>query len=222
MRTPFVGVRSGCEPIENKTGTSALISAISKDKCETFDQLLTAGADVNAVNNTGHTALTIAAIMGNVRIAKCLLNANCRINMVQNALMSHLELFEPVHRGLVSLLFAAGEILDDADDDLKDLAQDVLQFKEIRIQLKHICRKAVRKHLLNLDPHEHLFGRIPRLELPEIITQYLLYDQSLNNDDESVYDDDDDDDDDDFEHDDDFDADADDDDETHDVCNMIS
>ena len=35
-----------------------------------------------------------------------------------------------------------------------------------RLHLKHICREAIRKHLLNLDPHTHLFGRVPRLGLP--------------------------------------------------------
>ena len=221
--------------IKDDAGNIPLHKVIEYDHEECIPFLLESGADVNIANKSGEAALTIAAAIGNIRVTKHLLKANCRINMVQNALMSHLE-FQPYNADLVSLLFAAGEILD--DDGLKDVAEDVLQLKELRIQLKHICREAVRKHLLNLDPHQHLFGRIPHLGLPEIITQYLLYDQSLTDDDDDDDDDDfedsdfDDDDDDDFK-DGDFNYDDDDDDddnstdhdenneEAHDVFNMI-
>ena len=167
--------------IDNRSGTSALMTAICVEKRETFNQLLKAGADVNIVNNTGETVLTIAAVTGNLAVAKCLLKVSCRINktagMVQNALTSHLKQGQPVDRDLVSFLFAAGEIID--DDGLNEMAQDVLELKEIRVQLKHICREAIRRHLLKLDPHQHLFHKIPELGLPEMIKHYLLYDESL-------------------------------------------
>ena len=166
---------------DSKSGTSALMTAIGVNKRETIDQLLTAGADVNLVNNTGDTALTIAVVTGNVPVAKRLLKENCHINktfgMVQNALSCYLKHSQPVDKDMSRLLFAAGEILD--DDDSKETLESVLQLKEIRMQLKHVCREAIKKHLLKLEPHQHLFGRIPRLGLPKIIKTYLLYDESL-------------------------------------------
>ena len=56
------------------------------------------------------------------------------------------------------------------------------------LELKHICREAIRKHLLELDPHQHLFGRIPKLGLSSVLMNYLLYGESLDDD---VLDDDD-------------------------------
>ena len=45
--------------------------------------------------------------------------------------------------------------------------------------LKDLCRVLIRTHLLNLDLHSNLFIRVPKLRLPEPITQYLLYDMTL-------------------------------------------
>ena len=61
-------------------GDSALIKASANGYKECVTLLLEAGADVNAVNNTGNTALTIAAVAGNVSVVKCLMKANCYAN----------------------------------------------------------------------------------------------------------------------------------------------
>ena len=50
-----------------------------------------------------------------------------------------------------------------------------LLFEDLRFNLKHLCRQTIRKHRLNLGPHEHLFGRIPPLGLPLPFTKYLLF-----------------------------------------------
>ena len=65
---------------EAVTGTSALIIAVTKCKDGALEQLIKAGADVNIVNKTGNTALTIAAAdwWGKTDIVKRLLKANCR------------------------------------------------------------------------------------------------------------------------------------------------
>ena len=77
-------------------------------------------------------------------------------------------------------LYAAGETLEGTD--VKKIPEE-LKFEEEKLQLKHVCREAIRKHLLKLDPHQHLFGRIPELGLPSIVTEYLLFNQSLDDDD---------------------------------------
>ena len=85
---------------------------------------------------------------------------------------------KPINKDIAVLLFAAGEMM--IYDGLK--AQNILKSEDPGIQLKHICREAIRKHLLHLDPHQHLFGRIPRLGLPKALNQYLLHYESLEDD----------------------------------------
>ena len=50
---------------------------------------------------------------------------------------------------------------------------------DLKLCLRHLCRKAIRTHLLNLDPHHHLFDRIPKLGLPPRMSRYLLFDIDL-------------------------------------------
>ena len=164
---------------EADTGSSALIIAVTKCKDEALEQLTKAGADVNIVNKKGDTALTIAAAdwSRKTHIVRHLLKANCRINkfsgMKRNALMSHLKLDQPVYSGVTRPLSAAGEIADDS------VFCSLLNWKDAKMPLKHICREAIRNHLLKLDPTSNLFGRIPRLGLPSLLNRYLLYDVNL-------------------------------------------
>ena len=55
--------------------------------------------------------------------------------------------------------------------------------------LKDVCRHAIPKHLLEIEPHENLFIRIPKLGLPDIVTKYLLYNMSVEESDEPDSDD---------------------------------
>ena len=75
------------------------------------------------------------------------------------------------------LLYSAGETLEGTEEDK---IPEVLKFEEEKFQLKHMCRMAIRGHLLSLDPHSNLFGRIPELGLPAIVTEYLLFNMSLD------------------------------------------
>ena len=75
------------------------------------------------------------------------------------------------------LLYAAGETLGGPTDAEK--LPDCLKFESLRFNLKHLCREAIRKHLLSLDPHTHLFDRIPQLGLPSLLSEFLLYNVRL-------------------------------------------
>ena len=72
-------------------------------------------------------------------------------------------------------MYAAGETLDGNTDTEK--LPDCLKFEALN--LKHLCREAIRKHLLHLDPHTHLFGRISLLGLPFSLMKFLLYNVCL-------------------------------------------
>ena len=185
--------------VTDDRGSSALIISTSLRDSEAFvKKLLEAGTDVNHATKFGDTALIRAAGVGNVTSIKYLLKANAQINRknvkCKNALKTYLLRTRPILRryapyareDISLILFAAGEKYDDEDIEM---VPDIL--KEIcdQFQLKHVCREAIRKHLLDLDPHQHLFGRIPKLGLPSALVQYLLYNMSLDNDDDHDVDD---------------------------------
>ena len=100
---------------------------------------------------------------------------------------SHLLQYYPKYKDICMLLFAAGETVFRvfiSDDFHKKRLQNILKLEDPGIQLNHICSEAIRKHLLDLDPHSNLFCRIPLLGLPALLNLYLLYSESLDNDDD--------------------------------------
>ena len=176
---------------DGKTGSSALMIAIMEDRDEAFEELMKGGADVNIVNSTGATALLIAAVLGNVRVTRRLLKANCRINNTIRVSDKELMLRfkgRPEHGDVVRLLFSAGEIfilsnmITHGNGDFDWIARYFRNTTSRQMQLAHICRVSIRDRLLKLDLHQHLFNRIPRLGLPELLKRYLLYDESPDDD----------------------------------------
>ena len=155
--------------------------------------LLEAGADVNFLDSEGCTALMCIDTGRSSRVkeeerdyvgcAKLLLQCGTKINLFNtdsfNALLLQVKQNDGSMRSadLCLLLFAAGETLD-CPINAKKLP-DCLRFDDLQLMLKHIYREAIRKHLLSLDRHTHLFNRIPQLQLPSLLTEYLLYDTSL-------------------------------------------
>ena len=120
---------------------------------------------------------------------------------------------------LTMLLFAAGALpmVDDEDNDDSDCDEndenngndqgnndnkadeehdnipEFLQFRDIKYDLKHMCRESIRRNLMRIDRKRNLFLRIPKLGLPPSLSQYLLYHISLYVKPDLKYDDDDDD-----------------------------
>ena len=108
---------------------------------------------------------------------------------------------------LAMLLFAAGVSPTDDDEDNNDSDHDendenngddegdndnktdeghddnyipeFLQFRNIKHDLKHMCREAIQRNLMRKDRKRNLFLRIPKLGLPPSLSQYLLYHISL-------------------------------------------
>ena len=188
------------------------------------DLLLAAGADVNITSglyeHEGQPALGFAAyyevdpygyegqegsMKDRIRCMKSLLRAGAHVNIRDkpenhSALQHLITTFEntawkPAKKKM-KLLFAAGDNSDSsepADIDLPDFLQDLV---EVRLDLKQICRNWIRKYLLKLNKNMNLFVRVSKLGLPELLTQYLLYDMTLeeeDDDDNNGYDDEEDD-----------------------------
>ena len=154
--------------------------------------LLELGANLNTPDNVGWTPL-IAAVYRNrllnnsvrcLKAVRMLLEVGAQINREdcrgRNALITFMQYSNSEDNlNLCMLLYAAGEKLDDPIVLKVEFPE---YFKELRkkLDLKHLCREAIRKHLIDLDPHEHLFERIPQLGLPSLVTEYMLYDCTLD------------------------------------------
>ena len=169
------------------TPISALSEA-SKLSPELTYLLIKAGADVNIPSCNGG----VLALDSHSRLqsACLLLKADVKINIFNhnnvNTLKRHIAEQHPyVNRKMCMLLFAAGEIIDDI---IIKKFHDNGNVEQVKVPdflfslscLQHLCRETIRKHLISLDPHKHLFGRVPRLGLPTLLTDYLLYDVSLD------------------------------------------
>ena len=173
--------------LRNKNGESALSLAALRDRLRCMKVLIEAGADVNNKNTRGgETVLHWAC--GNADCLRLLFQSGVRINRrnakLQNVLTNYLTWPYGVTKENVMLLVAAGETIDGivftrgTDDPVN--VSDNLPFMESEPSLKSMCRSAIRTQLMNLDPHENLFRRIPFLGLSLSLTNYLLYDTRLH------------------------------------------
>ena len=125
------------------------------------------------------------------------IKVNVRNNNGFNALTFHLDYTThyPTSHSLHSskfamLLLSAGETVD-KDERMKllqllnknyGIAQaEVLDYLKspANISLMNICRETIRKHLLQMS-YVNLFFQVPRLPLPRLMTSYLLYDVTLD------------------------------------------
>ena len=174
-------VKSGADVnIHNRAGATALHRSAAMGHVECVNELIKAGADVNITDIFRNTALIAAAETGSVSCIKVLLKAGALINQINNANANALQVQLFNTRGGIRsgslLLYAAGERLPSS---AFVTIPEWLQHRDVKLQLKHICRQVIRKHLLELDQHQHLFGRIPRLGLPRSLMSYLLFEISL-------------------------------------------
>ena len=176
----------------NQHNDSAVIFAVSNGYVQCVERLIEAGADVNIVTDQGNTALHHCAATSDSRVVQMLLLAGASVNRPNerghNALQHNIAWGDPDRdRDTVMLLLAAGDTLNSTHVLKSDTTSVpvpehlLLQTHPVKCSLKRICREAIRKHLLKLEPHSNLFGRIPRLEgeIPSSLVKYLLYNMSL-------------------------------------------
>ena len=157
--------------IQSTEGEPALFPAVREGLY--IEELIKAGADVNY---RASMLLSQAANTGRLTTLQSLLRAGITINTsAPSVLTSYLVSQGHTNTNVVLTLAAGGEKIDETK------VQNIPEYLKPKATcLKHLCREAIRKHLLNLDPHTHLYYRIPSLPLPSLITDYLLYNMSLD------------------------------------------
>ena len=181
---------------------TALIQAARYDWHRCVHLLIQAGADVNAADFINNTVLMSAVgdsedlfaptfnerdlfSLGTSRIksVQLLLAAGADVNRTnvhrQTALYFHRHRGVFQDRDIPMLLIAAGEKLDETNVTIEDILDAVHETGD-ELCLKHLCRETIREHLIELNSHQNLFIRIPKLGLPSLLTKYLLYDMTLD------------------------------------------
>ena len=149
---------------------TAVMWAVHMKRLDVVNELIKAGADVNDVTWTWYpqgnfTPVMFAAATDQADVVKALLKSGAKINLDQE--------FPQVKANCKQFLLAAGQKFPEEEESAE--AEETLQ---------ELCKKTIRHHLLNLDPHSNLFDRIPRLPLPTRTKKYLLYNMSLNSESE--------------------------------------
>ena len=205
-------VRAGADVNKEWRGETALMIAVMLGHQRCTDLLLKAGADVNSAdyhaNTPLHKALDISEKHSKpcstiLKVIRAVLRAGAHVNMMNRRHLTPLEYYfqerkdrlgaflgfaclswdtpEPCNgdceRKAVRILLAAGER---ASDNISQGVQGVRPAGNLTL-MGH-STEAIRNHLLKLDPHIHLFGRVPKLGLPSLLTEYLLYGTSLEDD----------------------------------------
>ena len=184
---------------ENLYERTALFHAARHGYHQCVKVLIEAGADVNLVDHSGETPL-VATSTGcsqsmcdadKVACIRLILRAGAHVNIRKNNndcddhydghhyAPYHLN-DRPDHVGMETalLLFAAGERRTPGSaTPAMPLGEAASAQKAL--SLKHVCREAVRGRLGSLSPL-NLFLQVPRLRLPWILSDYLLYGASLD------------------------------------------
>ena len=165
---------------KNRVGETAFFGAAFGGHYRILNLLLREGADINTTDSHGKNAMIKAASRydgPDIQMLRFLLSAGANINLVGcpgNALTQCLRAKDE-RREAALLLFAAGETIDESP--LKEVPEYLQPRKEIN--LMDICRRNIREHLLELDPHENLFVRVSKLGLEVTVSDFLVYNQTI-------------------------------------------
>ena len=186
-------MKAGAVVNSSCSGNIPLMGAAKNGCSKSMKVLVDAGADVNmSCSQNGNTALLEAAVANHIDCVLLLLQSGAYVNIYNhrlfNALQSHMVHSNPARKQLAMLLFAAGEVPFTSkifkppfrgEDVIENPIVDFYNQIDV-LDLKDICRRVIRAHLIRIDPRVHLFDRIPKIGLPTLLVSYLLYDVSLS------------------------------------------
>ena len=191
------GADTNCTGGANNNTALVFAARYGHERC--IELLLNAGADVNLVKG-GLSALIAASIGGHEKCVELLLKAGADVNVKANNTMRRTETdimqitallaaAESCNTGCVRMLLKAGAHINtpnkpgqrDYGGRIRIIdTPEYLDLSELELCLKHICREAIRSHFLEINPHLHLFDRVPPLGLPTSLSEYILYHVSLH------------------------------------------
>ena len=194
---------------KNIYGETALIFAAGKRRDKSVKALIQAGADVNHAGADGYTALIKSVMFGHDQCVKSLIEAGADVNhsagisALQFAITKvHTKCLTPLLEGgahaqvcasnntrvllpnylsqkTYKLLHAAGFTVNTIGPTHPFFLLKSRLEEELNIRLEALCRKTIRKHLLQMSPM-NLFVQVTQLGLPTALQKYLLHGVSLD------------------------------------------
>ena len=175
-----------------------LLSAASSGSPKPIKVLLEAGADVNVIDiesvekygNSALFSLSQPFLKGFQQRVKCLgillaAGAKVKVNTLfwqGDAVADFLTRNNtwPYRLTILKLFCSTGETFGREIEKMRSLLRE----SESELCLKHLCREVIRKYLLQLDHNGNLFVKVKKLGLPAALGHYLLYNLSMDDDDE--------------------------------------
>ena len=161
-------------------GETALVLAARSGNLQCTKILLHAGADVNVLDYAGkpvlHTLLhpKFYTIRPRAQCLRFLLAAGASVNINNKGKttdQNRVVRSDGKQQYLSQMAFNSG------DKELREVLNE-MRGRESELCLSHLCREAIRKHLLQMNK-TNLFCTVSRLGLPASLTSYLLYDTTL-------------------------------------------
>ena len=164
----------------------------ARNRLDVLNVLLDGGLNVNTrrprYEDTGQpddesTLLMLVTEESNIECIRLLMKKNCEINRRDsegfNALTKYITYVNTIKKKIVMLLFAAGEQIVKVPREKPVKTPEYLENIDDDTDLKAMCRKTIRKHLMNINLHGNLFDRTARLGLPTLLCDFLVYDELL-------------------------------------------
>ena len=156
-------------------GTVLNMKCYTAAECVTL--LINAGADVNTTNEKEGVLSAI------ILRSTCFKGCECKDHSVDQYSLVRLFLNAGVD---LNKTVGGKTILRRLTASRKDIPQDISMLilatgvserslQQNKFHLMSLCRSTIREHLLNIDPHTNLFISVPRLGLPSVLTNYLLF-----------------------------------------------
>ena len=136
-----------------------LMKSCLKGNVKCAELLINEGADVNASNKYGHTALTAATVAGETKLMKLLLKLGAHVNTRQPgdthvSITFHMKGNPTLGTEIFWILKPAGErIPPELESEMGLIGYS---------SLNHLSREAIGKQLMDTDQHGNLFQRISR------------------------------------------------------------
>ena len=148
-------------------GETPLVRAAKSLSVDIIRHVIRKGASVNVRDRIGRTALLYVGEGGHLEAALLLLQHGAEVNVNTIRCPPGVPQTRGSQTRMQLLLFAAGQRGQGTPHD------DVTRGRDLR--LMSLSRTAVRQHMLRADPHGNLLYRVLRLEIPEILQHFLLY-----------------------------------------------
>ena len=158
-------------------GQIPLLLASSCGDCKGISALIQAGADVNSAENK--TAIVRASRSRCVKAVCLLLEAGANLttpNTDDECTSRDLLDLQRNENELALVLMAAGE---STWKNYKSSGHFMHFTSTEQMNLKHLCRKVIRKCLLASDPPINLFSKAPLLGLSSVLTSYVTYNVNI-------------------------------------------